>query len=106
MDSSDQASVSEEMDQSPQADIIMEDSLPNNVNVTRNEAKDSEYDAEKPFSIDYKYRICSCTKKIRRVRFEEHRKHCGPAKTCKLEKDGVVCGAKFRSEKQYVHHCR
>ena len=57
--------------------------------------------------VDKKYRICDlCSKKIRRIRYQEHKQHCGPAKTCKLEKDGVICGAKYRNENQHIKHCR
>ena len=57
--------------------------------------------------VDKKFRICNqCSKKIRRIRYQEHKQHCGSAKTCKLGKDGVMCGAKYRTENQHIKHCR
>ena len=56
--------------------------------------------------VDKKYRICYvCGKKIRRIRYQEHKQHCGSAKTYNLEKDGVTCGAKYRNENQHIKHC-
>ena len=58
-------------------------------------------------AVDKKYRICDlCGNKIRRIRYQEHKHHCSSAKTCKLEKDGVIRGAKYRNEHQHIKHCR